>query len=78
MRAELEVDGNVTLKNLRHHVATSLIDEGVSMTTIAGRLGHGSGGRLTQEVYGHVVPATDHAAAEILARLLDVTRSEDD
>lgn len=78
VRAELEVDGNVTLKNLRHHVATSLIDEGVSMTTIAGRLGHGSGGRLTQEVYGHVVPATDHAAAEILARLLDVTRSEDD
>lgn len=72
-RVGAKVPESMQLKDLRHHVATSLIDAGVSLTTIASRLGHGGGGRLTQTVYGHMVPASDRASAEILARLLTVT-----
>jgi integrase len=70
LRLELGISG-VRFHDLRHHVATTLIDQGVSMTTIAGRLGHGGGGRTTQEVYGHFVAASDRIAAEALDRMLD-------
>lgn len=59
------------LHGLRHLAATEMLDGGISATTAGGRLGHGSGGRTTQEVYAHSMPATDLAAAELLARLID-------
>lgn len=62
----------IRLHDLRHFVATTLIDQGVSLTTIGSRLGHGSGGRTTQAVYGHRVAATDEVAARVMADVLDV------
>lgn len=70
VRREVGLD-SVRLHDLRHFVATTLLDRGVSLTTVAGRLGHGDGGRTTQSVYAHSVPASDRAAADLIAALLD-------
>lgn len=59
------------LHQLRHKAATEMLDGGISPTSAGGRLGHGGGGRVTQEVYAHSLPATDLAAAELLAELID-------
>jgi len=39
------------LHSLRHYSATELIAAGVDLRTVAGRLGHGSGGANTLKVY---------------------------
>lgn len=69
-RDEVGLTG-VRLHDCRHYVATTLLDRGVSVTTAAGRLGHGDGGRTLQAVYAHWVPSTDREAADLLGGLLD-------
>jgi integrase len=66
----------VRLHDLRHYVATTLLDKGVPLTTVAGRLGHGGGGRTTQAVYAHWVKATDRDATAMLADLIDAQPEE--
>jgi hypothetical protein len=39
------------LHSLRHYSATELIAAGVDIRTVAGRLGHGSGGAATLKIY---------------------------
>ncbi|WP_279389646.1 tyrosine-type recombinase/integrase [Pseudonocardia endophytica] len=39
------------LHSLRHYSATELVAAGVDIRTVAGRLGHGSGGATTLRVY---------------------------
>lgn len=38
---------------LRHFCATHLVEQGVEAWVVAKQLGHGDGGRLVQETYGH-------------------------
>lgn len=57
--------GQIRLYDLRHHVATELLDAGVPVKVVAGRLGH-SRTQTTEDTYGHVKPSSDRASADIL------------
>jgi integrase len=56
-----------TLHKLRHYSATELISAGVDVRTVAGRLGHGSGGVTTLRVYSAWVSEADQRASAALA-----------
>ncbi|MFC7342078.1 tyrosine-type recombinase/integrase [Saccharopolyspora griseoalba] len=58
---------NTTLHRLRHYSATELISSGVDVRTVAGRLGHGSGGQTTLRVYTAWVSEADQRASTALA-----------
>lgn len=60
--------GNVRLQDLRHFSATQMLGAGVDPRTAAGRLGHDASVLL--RIYGHVIPARDREAAEILGKLM--------
>jgi hypothetical protein len=51
------------LKALRHYSATELIASGVDVRTVAGRLGHGSGGVTTLRVYATFRSEADQRAS---------------
>jgi integrase len=57
----------VDLKSLRHYSATELINAGVDVRTVAGRLGHGSGGATTLRVYAAWLSEADQRAAKTLS-----------
>lgn len=58
------------LHSLRHYSATELLAAGVDLRTVAGRLGHGSGGAITLKVYAGWVDHADRKAAETMAGIL--------
>jgi len=55
---------------LRHYSATELLSAGVDVRTVAGRLGHGSGGATTLRYYAAWVAKADHRAAASIADTL--------
>ena len=57
-------------------MATQLLAGGVPISTVAGRLGHARAS-TTLNVYSHFVPATDRAAADLLASLLTTSVSSE-
>jgi integrase len=58
------------LHALRHYSATELIAAGVDIRTVAGRLGHGSGGSTTLRVYAAWLSEADQrASSALLGRL---------
>jgi integrase len=61
----------VRLHDLRHFVATTLLSSGIDLTTVAGRLGHGSGGKTTLSIYSHFLPKPDQAASAVMAAVLN-------
>jgi integrase len=63
----------VRLHDLRHFVATTLLSSGVDLTTVAGRLGHGSGGKTTLAIYSHFLRKPDRAASAVMAAVLNPT-----
>jgi integrase len=64
MATRLGIDTH--LHQLRHYSATELLNAGVDLRTVAGRLGHGGGGATTLKVYAAWVAASDRKAAELL------------
>ena len=68
MAARLNIDTH--LHSLRHYSATELIAAGVDIRTVAGRLGHGSGGMTTLRVYAAWVAEADQRAAKGLVSRL--------
>jgi len=56
---------HVTFHSLRHFTATTLAASGVSIRTIAGRLGHANPG-ITLRTYAHFLAAADREAADAL------------
>jgi len=62
------------LHAIRHYSATELLAAGVDLRTVAGRLGHGSGGATTLKVYAAWVARADQQASELLAARLSVPR----
>jgi integrase len=62
------------LHAIRHYSATELLASGVDLRTVAGRLGHGSGGATTLKVYAAWVARADQQASELLAARLSVPR----
>jgi len=55
---------------LRHYSATELVAAGVDIRTVAGRLGHGSGGATTLKVYARWVNEADRRAADTMATIV--------
>lgn len=60
----------VRLHDLRHYVATRLLDAGVPVRSVSERLGHASA-TTTLTIYAAAVPATDRRSAEILGAFLE-------
>jgi hypothetical protein len=58
------------LHSLRHYSATELVAAGVDVRTVAGRLGHGSGGATTLKVYAGWVNEADRRAADTMAKIV--------
>ena len=58
------------LHALRHYSATELIAAGVDVRTVAGRLGHGSGGVTTLKVYAAWVSEADRRAAATMVGIM--------
>jgi site-specific recombinase XerD len=62
------------LHSMRHYSATELLASGVDLRTVAGRLGHGSGGAITLRVYAAWVAQADQDAARMLGARLPLPR----
>jgi hypothetical protein len=58
------------LHSLRHFSATQLVSAGVDIRTVAGRLGHGSGGATTLRTYAAWSPEADRRAAVTIAGIV--------
>lgn len=58
------------LHSLRHYSATELVAAGVDLRTVAGRLGHASGGATTLKVYAVWVDEADRRAATTMANVM--------
>jgi integrase len=58
------------IHSLRHYSATELLTAGVDLRTVAGRLGHGSGGATTLRFYAAWVDEADRRAADAIANLM--------
>jgi integrase len=58
------------LHSLRHYSATELIAAGTDVRTVAGRLGHGSGGATTLKVYAAWVDEAGQRAANTMAEIM--------
>jgi integrase len=65
---------NVRLHDLRHFAATRLLTSGVPVKTVAGRLGHANAA-TTLNVYAHFLESSDEKAAQVLADLLDASKT---
>ncbi len=61
---------HIRLHDLRHDVATQLLDAGVPVRSVSERLGHASA-TTTLTIYAAAIPATDRASADILGGLID-------
>jgi integrase len=59
----------LTLHGLRHCHACLLLDQGVPIKVVSERLGHATIA-MTMDVYAHVLPAQDRAAADAIQRAL--------
>ncbi len=57
----------MTHHDLRHLFATTCIESGVDVPTVAGWLGHVDGGVLAMQTYGHIRPAHSVEAAKKVA-----------
>jgi hypothetical protein len=60
------------LHSLRHYSATELIAAGVDIRTVAGRLGHGSGGATTLKIYAAWVDEAGQRAATAMGSIMIV------
>jgi integrase len=58
------------LHSLRHYSATELIAASVDVRTVAGRLGHGSGGATTLKIYAAWVDEAGQRAAGTMASIM--------
>ena len=62
---------HIRLHDLRHTHATLALEAGVHPKVVSERLGHATVG-ITLDLYSHVSPALDEAAAETIAALIKV------
>lgn len=73
LRAQLGLE-HVRLHDLRHFVASVLIDGSIAISTVSTRLGHGQTS-TTLDLYTHAIPATDQKAADCIGALLTEGRA---
>jgi integrase len=70
LRDAVGLDQEIHLHGLRHFVVTTLLGAGVELPQVAGRVGHGGGGKTTLAVYSHFQARRDREVAELLGRML--------
>lgn len=70
LRDRVGLDEKIHLHGLRHFVVTTLLGAGVELPQVAGRIGHGGGGKTTLAVYSHFQARRDRDVAELLGRML--------
>ena len=70
LRKALGLPGGTTFHTLRHTHATWLLYEGVDIRTVSERLGHAKV-TTTLELYAHVLPGRDEAAAEAFGGVME-------
>ena len=63
------------LHDLRHFMATEMLDGGVPIAVVSGRLAHARAS-TTLNVYAHAVPGGDRAAAQLLERTTPCIQDE--
>jgi integrase len=68
--------GHFRLHDLRHFMATQMLDAGVPIPIVAARLCHARAS-TTLNVYAHAVPGGDWLAAEALWRRVNEARGSD-
>lgn len=68
--AKAGLPDNTRLHDLRHLMATHLIDQGVPIPVVSARLGH-TQNSTTLDIYTGRVAASDAAAAEVMGRLFE-------
>jgi integrase len=66
--------GRFRLHDLRHFMATQMLNAGVPVPTVSDRLGHARAS-TTLNIYGHCVPGADQAAAQFISTL--IARNDD-
>lgn len=59
----------IRLHDVRHSYATAALEAGVPLKVVSERLGHASIA-ITGDVYSHVRPEVDQAAADLVAGLI--------
>ena len=64
------------LHSLRHWSGTALVEAGIDIRNVAGRLGHIDGGVLLLNRYAHRSDEQDRKAGEVLGTLLGMSASE--
>ncbi len=67
--------GHFRLHDLRHFMATEMLDAGVPVPIVAARLAHARAS-TTLNVYAHAVPGGDRSAAEALWRKVEEARRD--
>jgi integrase len=70
LRGKTGINENLRLHDLRHFSATRLLNAGIPVRTVSGRLGHARAA-TTLNVYSHFVPSSDRAAADAMETILD-------
>ena len=70
LRVKAGLGSELWLHDFRHFTATRLLDAGVPVKTVSGRLGHARPS-TTLNVYAHFIPASDRLAANAMGALLD-------
>jgi len=68
-KSGIEDERSVNFHSLRHTAASMWIKAGVDLLIVSRRLGHGSAS-FTMDVYGHMLPGQQRAAAEALDHLM--------
>ena len=66
----------IRLHDIRHSYATTFLESGLPVETLADRLGH-STATITRSIYLHPVEQLDREAAEVVARLISDAQAED-
>ena len=66
--------GHFRLHDLRHFMATQMLDAGVPVPIVTARLCHARAS-TTLNVYAHAVPGGDRSAAEVLRQRVDEARA---
>lgn len=60
----------IRLHDVRHSYATAALAAGVNVKIVSGRIGHANP-TITTNIYQHVIPGMDQAAAAQVAAIID-------
>lgn len=66
---------HITPHVLRHMAATFLIQGGVDLRTVSGKLGHADG-RVTMQVYAHLLQSSEQQTADLMGSIIESAQNK--